>query len=263
METLKVTLVQPDIIWERATANLEHYSEMLADVDETDVIVLPEMFTTGFSMYPEKLKESMAGPSVEWMKNLAREKNAVVTGSLIIDANDEVYNRCLWVFPEGKTEYYDKRHLFTMSGEHLQYAAGSKRLVVEYKGWRFCPLVCYDLRFPVWSRNTVNYDVLLYVANWPAPRHHAWKSLLVARAIENQAYCVGINRIGKDGNGLDYQGDSALVDPKGFASFLGEKEQVKTFELSYSGLQQFRKKFPVLEDGDSFTLDTPNSPAPD
>ena len=252
MEKLNVTLVQPDIVWENREANLKKYSEMLAEVRQTNLIVLPEMFTTGFSMSPEKLKEKMDGPAVQWMKQLAKEKTSAVTGSLIIEESGRIYNRCLWIFPDGSLEYYDKRHLFTMSGEHLHYSPGNKKLVVEYLGWRFCPLVCYDLRFPVWSRNIENYDVLLYVANWPAPRHHVWKSLLTARAIENQSYCFGVNRVGTDGTGLNYSGDSAMVDPKGFASFLGEKEQVKRVELSYSGLHEFRKKFPVLEDRDFF-----------
>lgn len=259
MEKLNITLVQPNIIWENREANLKKYSEMLAEVKQTNVIILPEMFTTGFSMNPEKLKENMDGPSVQWMKSLANEKNAAVAGSLISEDNGKSFNRFLWVFPDGKVEIYDKRHLFTMSGEHLHYSPGTKKLVVEYLGWRFCPLICYDLRFPVWSRNAENYDVLLYVANWPSPRHHVWKNLLTARAIENQAYCVGVNRTGTDGTGLQYLGDSALVDPKGFATFFGEKEQVKSFEISYNELHQFRKKFPLLEDRDNFNLGTANS----
>lgn len=255
MEKLSITFVQSNIIWEDSESNLKKYSEMLSKVEQTHLIVLPEMFTTGFSMNPEKLKENMDGPSVQWMKSMATEKNAAVAGSLIIEENGKSFNRFLWVFPDGKVEFYDKRHLFTMSGEHLHYSPGTKKLVVEYLGWRFCPLICYDLRFPVWSRNTENYDVLLYLANWPSPRHHVWKKLLVARAIENQCYCIGVNRIGTDGTGLNYLGDSALVDAKGFADFLGENEQVKTFEISYDELQQFRKKFPVLEDRDEFQID--------
>jgi omega-amidase len=254
MEKLNVTLVQPDIVWENSEANLEKYVKILKRVGQTNLIVLPEMFTTGFSMNPEKLKEKMDGSAVQWMKQLAKDKQSAVTGSLIIEDGGAIYNRCLWVFPEGNLAYYDKRHLFTMSGEHLHYSPGKRKLVVEYLGWRFCPLICYDLRFPVWSRNTENYDVLLYVANWPSARHHVWKSLLVARAIENQSYCIGVNRVGTDGTGLNYSGDSAMVDPKGFASFFGEKEQAKTFELSYRELLEFRKKFPVLEDKDEFTL---------
>lgn len=259
MENLIITLIQPDIIWENSEANLKKYSELLKGVGQTNLIVLPEMFTTGFSMNPDKLKETMDGPSVKWMKARAKEKNTAVAGSLIIEENDQTFNRFLWVFPDGKVEFYDKRHLFTMSGEHLHYSPGNKKLVVEYFGWRFCPLICYDLRFPVWSRNTENYDVLLYVANWPSPRHHVWKNLLVARAIENQSYCIGVNRVGTDGSGLNYLGDSALVDAKGLADFLGKNEQVKSFGISYDELQQFRKKFPLLEDRDEFTLGVANS----
>lgn len=255
LEKLNITLVQPNIIWENREANLKKYSKMLAGVGQTNVIVLPEMFTTGFSMQPKKLKETMAGPSVNWMKNLAQEKKAAIAGSLIIEENEKSFNRFLWVFPDGKVETYDKRHLFTMSGEHLHYSPGNKKLVVEYLGWRFCPLICYDLRFPVWSRNTENYDVLLYVANWPSVRHHVWENLPVARAIENQAYCVGVNRTGTDGTGLHYRGGSVLVDPKGIPAFLGENEQIKSFEISYNDLYQFRQKFPVLDDRDNFQID--------
>lgn len=231
---------------------------MLNQVQHTNLIVLPEMFTTGFSMNPEKLKETMDGQAVQWMKKLADEKNAAITGSLIIEDKGKIFNRCLWVLPNGKVEFYDKRHLFTMSGEHAHYSPGNNKLVTEYLGWRFCPLICYDLRFPVWSRNTENYDVLLYMANWPSVRSHVWENLLVARAIENQAYCIGVNRVGVDGTGLHYSGKSALISPKGTASFIGEDETVKTFELSYSELHQFRKKFPVLHDRDAFSLDTSN-----
>ncbi len=254
MENLKITIIQPDIIWENPKVNLSKYYEIVSAIEETDVIILPEMFTTGFSMEPEKLKEPMNGVSVNWMKKIAIKKNAAVVGSLIIEENNQMFNRAFWVFPDGKFEYYDKRHLFTMGQEHLHYSIGKEKLVVEYKGWRFCPLICYDLRFPVWSRNQENYDVLIYIANWPSPRHHVWKNLLIARAIENQSYCFGVNRIGTDGNGLNYQGDSCFISPKGFSSFLGEKENVRTFEISYSELHNFRKSFPLLEDGDEFRI---------
>jgi len=254
MENLKITIVQPDIIWENAAANLKKYSKMLDAVENTDVIILPEMFTTGFSMAPEKLKESMDGSSVQWMKSVAAEKRCSVAGSLIIEENGKTYNRAVWVFPDGKLEIYDKHHLYTMGKEHLHYSPGMKKTIVEYKGWKFCPLVCYDLRFPVWARNAEDYDVLIYMANWPSPRHHVWKNLLAARAIENQCYCVGVNRSGSDGEGLDYLGDSALVSPKGFADFVGEKEGIRTFGLSYSQLHDFRKVFPLLHDRDEFEV---------
>ena len=232
MENLKITLLQSDIVWEKPMDNIRNFSQMLSALKTSDLIVLPEMFTTGFSMQPELLKEKMDGPSVQWMKNIAGEKGAAVTGSLIIEEEGRIFNRCVWVFPNGRITHYDKRHLFSMGSEHQHYSAGDKKLVVEYKNWRICPLVCYDLRFPVWSRNLENYDVLIYVANWPANRHHVWKNLLVARAIENQSYCLGVNRIGKDDAGLNYDGDSAFVDPLGFQKFLGNKQQIKSFEIS-------------------------------
>ena len=254
MENLKITIVQPDIIWENVEANLHKYSEMLKNVEQTDVIVMPEMFQTGFSMHAENLKETMDGISVTWMKKLAKEKDASVVGSLIIEDNGNIFNRAVWVFPDGNFRFYNKRHLFTMGDEHRFYLAGEERVIVEYKGWKFCPLICYDLRFPVWSRNIENYDVLIYMANWPAPRQHVWTNLLVARAIENQSYCIGANRIGRDGEGADYLGNSALISPQGFADFMDEKEAVKTFMISHSELQRFRNKFSVLNDRDKFEI---------
>jgi predicted amidohydrolase len=254
MENLKITIIQPNIIWENPADNLKKYSGMIKDLEPTDVIVFPEMFTTGFSMQPIILKEKMDGVTVNWMKKVAADKNAAVTGSLIIEDGDKVFNRAVWVFPDGKVEKYDKHHLFTLVQEPLFYSAGNKKLILEYKGWRFCPLICYDLRFPVWARNTENYDVLLYVANWPAARHHHWKSLLVARAVENQSYCIGVNRTGKDGNGLNYLGDSCLISPKGIAEFMDEDECIKTFEISHSELHDYRKSFPFLADRDEFEI---------
>ena len=254
MENLKITIIQPDIIWENTQANLEKYTTIIAGIESTDVIVLPEMFTTGFSMKPENLKERMDGISVRWMKKIAAEKDASIVGSLIIEEDGKFYNRAIWVFPDGNTQYYDKRHLFTMGQEHLHYSSGIDKMIVEFKGWRFCPLICYDLRFPVWSRNDENYDVLIYMANWPSPRHHHWKTLLVARAVENQSFCIGVNRTGIDGSGLKYSGDSCLVSPKGFAEFLGENEAAKTFKISYSELHELRKNFPFLADRDQFQI---------
>ncbi len=254
MENLKITLVQSDIIWENVNANLQKYGGLLSELEDTDLIILPEMFTTGFSMQPLELKERMDGKTVEWMKQLALEKNASVVGSLIIEENGEVFNRAVWVFPDGRTSVYDKRHLYTMGQETEYYKAGKSKTIIEFRGWKFCPLICYDLRFPVWARNAEDYDVLLYMANWPSPRHHVWKNLLVARAIENQCYCVGVNRIGTDGAGLSYLGDSAFVSAKGFPEFMGEKEGLQTFELHYSELQNFRKSFPLLSDRDEFEV---------
>ncbi|WP_320112720.1 amidohydrolase [Draconibacterium orientale] len=254
MENLKITIIQPDIIWEDAKANLEKYSVMLEDIEQTDVIFLPEMFTTGFSMQPEKLKETMDGASVKWMQQIASDKNAAVVGSLIIEDNGKVYNRAIWAFPEGKIETYDKRHLYSMGQEHLHYAPGKDKLIVEYKGWKFCPQICYDLRFPVFARNLEDYDVVFYMANWPAPRHHVWKNLLISRAIENQAYCFGVNRVGTDGIGLNYWGDSGCISPKGFPEFMGDSESIQTYNISYSELHDFRQKFPLLNDRDTFSI---------
>ncbi len=254
MESLKITLLQPDIIWENPSANFEKYFHMLEPVVSTDLIILPEMFSTGFSMNAEKLSETMEGSSVQWMKKLAKDKNASVVGSLIIRDGDQIFNRAVWVFPDEKITYYNKRHLFTIGEENNHYSAGTQKVIVDFKGWQFCILVCYDLRFPVWSRNTENYDVVIYVANWPASRANVWKSLLVARALENQSYCVGVNRVGTDGLGIHYQGDSMLVSPKGWAESLEKTESVRTFDISYSKLHDFRKHFPVLDDKDSFQL---------
>lgn len=254
MENLRITLIQPDIIWENPQANLDKYSTWFENLTETDVIVLPEMFTTGFSMQPVILKEKMDGVAVNWMKNMARDKNAAVVGSLIIEEDGQVFNRAVWAMPDGRTAKYDKRHLFSMGQEHQYYVPGQEKTIVEFKGWRFCPLICYDLRFPVWSRNAENYDVLIYMANWPELRHNVWKNLLVARAIENQCYCVGVNRNGMDGAGINHIGDSALISPKGTSEFIGAAETHQTFELSYPDLHNFRKSFPVLDDRDQFAL---------
>ncbi len=254
MENLRITIIQPNIIWEDIHANLDRYSTMVSEIESTDLIILPEMFTTGFSMSPEKLKESMNGVSVKWMRKMAKQSNSAILGSLIIEDNKQIFNRAIWVFPDGELEIYDKRHLFSMGDEHNHYSPGNEKVIIEFKGWKFCPLICYDLRFPVWSRNAENYDVLIYVANWPSVRNHVWKNLLVARAIENQSYCIGVNRTGVDGTGLRYQGDSALIFPKGVGNFLGQNETSQTFEISYSELHNFRKRFPLLNDKDEFII---------
>ncbi|MEN8116755.1 MAG: nitrilase-related carbon-nitrogen hydrolase, partial [Bacteroidota bacterium] len=189
-----------------------------------------------------------------WMKKVAAEKDVSVVGSLIIKEEGKTFNRALWVFPDGRIEKYDKRHLYTMGQEHHHYSPGKDKIIVEFKGWKFCPQICYDLRFPVWARNQEDYDVLFYMANWPSARHHVWKNLLISRAIENQSYCFGINRTGTDGTGLKYLGDSAMITPKGYANFMGEKENVKTFEISYTELHNFRNSFPLLNDKDNFQI---------
>lgn len=253
-EILKVTLVQQNIAWENPAQNRANLDRLFSGIGDTDVVVLPEMFTTGFTMNPSPLAETMDGETVRWMKDKARSLNAAIVGSLIIADNSNFKNRLVWVNSDGKTFSYDKRHLFSMGGEPQHYTRGKEKLIVEFRGWRICPLVCYDLRFPVWSRNTENYDLLIYLANWPAPREHVWKSLLVARAIENQAYCIGVNRTGTDGEGIAYEGGSCLCDAKGFATFLSQNDEAKTFALSLAELHSFRRKFPVLPDRDLFSI---------
>lgn len=257
MPDLKITLIQSDIFWEDRDSNLEMFSRKLDLIDgETDLVVLPEMFTTGFSMNTSELSEGMEGPSVDWMRKEANSRDLVLTGSLIIRDGEGVYNRLFWVRPEGTFDTYDKKHLFRMADEHRFYTPGGTRLTVELKGWRICPLVCYDLRFPVWSRNRDDYDCLLYVANWPEARRSVWKTLLRARAMENQAYVIGVNRIGRDGLERNYSGDSCVIDPRGEISSRTEPhtESVETVLLSWNDLEEYREEFQVSKDADAFRI---------
>lgn len=270
---LRVTLVQADTVWHDPAANRARIGEWLREAArsagtaggtaaDTDLIVLPETFTTGFSNEAVASAESMEGESVAWMRALARERNAAVTGSVQIREGEAVFNRLLFATPDGALQQYDKRHLFRMAREQQWYAAGDVRVVVEYRGWRICPLVCYDLRFPVFSRNRVNpsndeleYDLLLYVANWPAKRHEAWRTLLRARAMENLCYVVGVNRAGVDGNGHAYDGGSLAADPVGTKLLeCDAAPQVAQVALSLDGLREHRRRFPAHLDADRFTL---------
>ena len=256
-EDLKLSILQFDLIWENASTNLQKIESLVAGrLDNTDVLILPEMFTTGFTMNPSRVAETMEGESVGWMKRRAREWNIVLAGSLVIKEKEHIFNRFLWLTPNGDIQYYDKRHLFRMGEENKCYSAGNQKLITSLSEWRFRPLICYDLRFPVWSRNKSDYDVLLYVANWPASRRHVWKSLLLARALENQSYVVGVNRIGKDGNGILYSGDSMIIDPRGnvLSKTQPNTESFETISLSLKELKVFREKFPVFMDADEFTL---------
>ncbi|CAN5426619.1 amidohydrolase [soil metagenome] len=257
MQDLNITLIQTPLQWEDATANRERIGQQLARIQRgsTDMVVLPEMFSTGFSMKPEQLAETMDGPTVKWMGEQAAALSAVVTGSLIIKDGNKYYNRLIWMRPDGSCGQYDKRHLFSYAGEDKHYTAGKERLVVELKGWRVCPLVCYDLRFPVWSRNRKDYDLLLYVANWPERRSYMWKQLLIARAIENQAYVVGLNRVGDDGNGISHSGDSAIIDPLGEVQ-VSQAHQPATItrDISAAHLLEVREKFRFLDDADGFEV---------
>lgn len=262
--TLRVTLVQPSTIWHDATANRAAIGASLADAPASDLIVLPEMFTTGFSNDAAAGAELMNGESVAWMRALAKVRNAAVTGSVAMRDGDAAFNRLLFVTPGGELWHYDKRHLFRMAREQDWYAAGRERLIVEFRGWRICLLVCYDLRFPVFARNRVDpsrggdleYDLLVYVANWPAARHEAWRTLLRARAMENLCYVVGVNRTGTDGNGHQYSGGSIATDPLGVAVVdCDAAPQVAQAELSLERLTEHRRRFPAHLDADRFLLE--------
>ncbi len=252
---MRFSIVQFDIVWEIKQDNLVKIEKLLSGITPTDVIVLPEMFSTGFSMQSSILAESMDGTTIHWMRSIAKQYNAAITGSLIIQENDRYFNRLLWVNPDGTLHYYDKRHLFGLGQEHEHYSPGNNRFIVEYQSIKILPLICYDLRFPVWSRNTDGYDVLIYVANFPAVRSHAWNSLLKARAIENQAFTIGVNRIGNDGNGIYHQGDSCCIDYLGNTlCHFRDIEACHTIELSLESQLTFREKFPFLKDKDEFTF---------
>lgn len=264
MRDLKITLLQSDLYWEEIDANLSAFEEKIWRIGEdTDVIVLPEMFTTGFTMNAAALGEHMNMRTFKWMRQMADQTGALILGSFIAKIHDKFYNRLLWMEPGGNFKTYDKRHLFRMANEHKTYSSGESLLVAEWKGWRICPLICYDLRFPVWSRNTydaiskrLNYDLLIYLANWPTARVEAWNALLKARAIENLSYVVGVNRIGVDGNSVEYNGNSAVIGPKGEVIFTSEGiEAIKTLELNANSLQAFRDKFPAYVDADEFSIE--------
>ncbi|WKN45990.1 amidohydrolase [Tunicatimonas pelagia] len=260
--TLTVSLIQTSLYWHEVEANLAMLEEKIWQIDQpTDLIILPEMFSTGFTQQADSLAEPMNSKTFRWMKQQAAQTKAVVTGSYIVREQQNFYNRLLWVRPDGTFSYYDKRHLFRMAGEDRVFSAGDSLLIEELKGWRVCPLICYDLRFPVWSRNVVqadgalNYDLLIYVANWPAARRSAWETLLKARAIENACYVAGVNRVGEDGNQVSYLGNSVAVDFKGdIVADLEEQEQIITIPLSYQDLEAYRQKFPVHLDADKFLL---------
>ncbi len=258
-----VTAVQTQLFWEDREANLHMLGEKLRVLEgPVDLLVLPEMFTTGFSMNPEKYAEPTDGKTLHWMRHQANLLNAVVTGSFMVVEEGKYYNRLLWVRPDGTYLHYDKRHLFSLAGEEKHYTAGEEKLIVDLHGWKVCPLICYDLRFPVWSRNrwnknaTADYDLLIYVANWPERRSKAWKTLLMARAIENVSYLVGVNRIGNDGGNVLHAGDTAIIDFKGehIKSAIIGREEIISEKLSYPQLEAFRKSFPVGMDADQFSL---------
>jgi omega-amidase len=264
MQPLRVALVQGATRWHDAPANRDYYGALVRQAGDCDLVVLPETFLSGFSNDTQASAEAMDGPGVHWLRALAAETGAVICGSLAIREHDTVFNRLLWMQPNGSFAQYDKRHLFRMADEHTRYGSGNTRLVVELKGWRILPQVCYDLRFPVWLRNRhraaanggMDYDLALFVANWPQPRRQAWRTLLRARAIENLAYVIGVNRVGVDGNDLAYAGDSVAIDPLGAPLVeCGAQEQVVWLTLQPEPLLAHRERFPAWMDADEFNLD--------
>ena len=260
MSTLTITTVQTHLHWEDRTANLAMLEQKIMDIKEkTEIVILPEMFSTGFSMQPEKFAESMDGETVRWMKKIAAAKRIILTGSMMVAENGNYFNRIIWMLPTGQYGVYDKRHLFAYAGEHEHYTPGNKRLIASVKGWKINLMVCYDLRFPVWARQQANgsaeYDLLVYVANWPDRRRNAWQTLLKARAIENQSYVVGVNRVGDDGHGIHHSGDTMVVDALGEVLYhQEEKEEIFTITLEKDKLESVRQKLPFLKDADEFTL---------
>ncbi|MBI4946781.1 MAG: amidohydrolase [Bacteroidetes bacterium] len=267
MKDITITIIQANLHWENIDENLKMFFQKISSIKEkTDLIVLPEMFSTGFTMNNKAMAEKMNGKTLEWMKKMAKEKDCVLTGSIIIEESGKYFNRLIWMRTDGSFETYDKRHLFRYANEQDHYTAGNKKLIVELNGWKICPMVCYDLRFPVWIRNRLTpnpsptgegqYDILLFVANWPERRNHPWKTLLMARAMENQSYVVGVNRIGNDGNTIYHSGDSAVINFKGeiIRKTKAHEESVETITLSKTELEDWRKTFPAWMDADQFTV---------
>lgn len=257
---MNITLIQSELAWENPAANLKAFGGKVSSIDKTDLIILPEMFPTGFSMNASSLAETIDGPAVTWMKQTAMEKDCAITGSVIIREGKSYFNRLIWAGPHGEFRHYDKRHLFSYAAEEKTYTAGKQRLIIDYRGWRIFPLICYDLRFPVWSRRNRNfdYDLLIYVANWPERRNHAWKQLLIARAIENQSYVAAVNRVGNDGNQVFHSGDSGVIDFKGvlMTNLQPGKEGTETVKLHKEELELFRDQFAFGADADDFTIHT-------
>lgn len=258
--SLTVTIIQSSQFWENKDANLQMFAEKIRNISQrTELIILPEMFSTGFTMQPERLAETMDGETLRWLKEISHEKKAAITGSFIAKEDNHYFNRLIWMLPDGSFGHYDKRHLFSFAGEHEHYMPGNKKLIASLKGWRINLQVCYDLRFPVWARQPAEaekqYDLYINVANWPSKRRAAWKTLLTARAIENQAYVIGVNRVGTDGNGHHYSGDSMIIDPAGEVLYHKEDdEDVFTFTLDKQKVLDTRRHFPFLNDADNYRI---------
>lgn len=256
MNQLRVTLVQTELAWESPAENRQHFDHLIATGLQSDLIVLPEMFSTGFSMNSSTLAEAMDGPTVDWMLTKAADLDTTLCGSVMIIEAGQFYNRFLWAQPDGTLQHYDKRHLFRMSAENDHYASGRERLIVELQGFRICPQICYDLRFPVWSRNDSEIDLLLYVANWPAARKDHWHALLKARAIENLCYVIAVNRVGTDGNDITYSGDSIARDYNGTALLeMASENTLATVTLNRHSLIEYREQFPAYLDSDSYSIE--------
>lgn len=269
MSTLSLTTIQTNLFWEDKTANLEMFESKIDSIPaKTEVVVLPEMFSTGFSMNPQKLAEKMDGQTVAWMNKIAAKKKIILTGSIIAEEKGNYFNRLVWMLPDGRYGWYDKRHLFAFAGENNAYSRGEKRLIASVKGWKINLQICYDLRFPVWVRQqntrtvseddtpTPEYDLIIYPANWPQRRSHAWKTLLQARAIENQCYVAGVNRVGNDGNGIYHSGDSMIVDPLGKILYTqADAEDIHTTVLQKDTLTEVRSAFPFWKDADDFSIE--------
>ena len=254
---LKVALIQANLVWENPIKNREQFTEKIEQISGSiNLIILPEMFTSGFTMHAKKVAETMQGETVVWMQTMAAKTSAAIVGSIVISEENKYYNRLLFVKPSGEIIIYNKRHAFTLVGEEETYTEGREKVIIDYKGWKICPLICYDLRFPVWARNTENYDVLIYVANWPKPRISAWDTLLKARAIENMSYCIGVNRVGVDGVNCEYPGHSAVYNVLGnsLSTFKPHKEETQIITLEKRHVEAYRNKFKFLNDRDTFTI---------
>lgn len=263
MSSLTLTIIQTDLVFENKAANLERLKVKIENIEQrTEIVVLPEMFTTGFSMQPALFAETMEGETVQWMKEIAETNKIIVTGSIIIEVDGKYFNRLIWMLPNGQLGYYDKHHLFAFGEEDKHYTAGNKRLIASVKGWKINLMICYDLRFPVWSRQQITeteneYDLLIYVANWPERRSHAWKTLLCARAIENQCYVAGVNRVGKDNKNIYHSGNSLVIDPLGQVLYhMADEEDVFTITLQKEDLDKARTQFPFWKDADVFTINS-------
>ncbi len=254
---LNTTIIQTSLLWEDPAGNRAQLDKKISPIKNTDLIILPEMFTSGFTMNPKSVAEKMNGASVKWMLEKAAEKEALIIGSMVIEDKNKYFNRLIAAYPSGEIFFYDKRHLFTYAKEDVVFTGGNKHLFIEYKNFKILPLICYDLRFPVWARNTNNYDLLIYVANWPIPRIKAWDILLKARAIENMSYVIGVNRTGVDANHIQYSGHSSVINTFGDAilSFADNEEGVQSATLDLDHIRKTRKRFRFLNDRDSFTIE--------